>query len=333
MNIGVIGLGYWGPNVVRNLLNHEAVEKVICCDIDERQLNNIKKKYSNVETTSDFRTLLNDESVAAVAIITPVHTHFALAKASLQKGKHILVEKPFTANVAQAIELLELAEQHNLKVCVDHTFLYTPAVEKLKELVASNEVGKILYYDSTRINLGLFQSDVNVIWDLVPHDFAIMNYLLERKPLAIRAMGADHVGSGFENIAYVHVDFGENLIAHFHVNWLSPVKIRQTLIGGSKKMILYNDMENSEKVKIFDKGITVSNATEKYQQLINYRLGDIRSPLLNNTEALSALVNDFIACISKGKSTRVSGNDGLEVVKLLEATQESIKNKGMEIYL
>ena len=197
----------------------------------------------------------------------------------------------------------------------------------------SNEIGKILYFDSTRINLGLFQTDVNVIWDLVPHDFAIMNYVLDKKPIAIRAMGADHVGSGLENIAYVYIDFGDNLIAHFHVNWLSPVKIRQVLIGGSKKMILYDDMENSEKVKIYDKGISVKNADEKYQQLVNYRLGDIRSPLLNNSEALNSLINDFIESITSNKKTRASGYDGLEVVRLLEATQESIKNKGKEIYL
>lgn len=333
MNVGVIGLGYWGPNIVRNFLNHEQVNKVVCCDLDEKQLNNIRRKFSNVTTTKELNVILDDPTIEAVAIVTPIGTHFNIAKQALLKDKHILVEKPFTSNVSHAEELLAIAEKRNLKIGVDHTFLYTPAVEKIKDMIVSEEMGNILYFDSTRINLGLFQTDVNVIWDLVPHDFAIMNYVLEKKPRVLRAMGADHVGSGLENIAYVHVDFGDNLIAHFHVNWLSPVKIRQVLIGGSKKMILYNDMENSEKIKIFDKGITVKNGQDKYQQLVNYRLGDIRSPLLNNSEALSSLINDFIESITSNKTTRATGYDGLAVVKLLEATQESIKNNGKEIYL
>jgi predicted dehydrogenase len=333
MNVGVIGLGYWGPNIVRNLLNHEHVNKVVCCDLDDRNLAKIKKKHSNVVTTKDFNCILDDESIDAVAIVTPIQTHFNLAKRALLKRKHILVEKPFTSTVLHATELLEIAEKFQLKIAVDHTFLYTPAIEKMKELICKDEIGKLLYFDSTRINLGLFQNDVNVIWDLVPHDFAIMNYLIDKKPLSVRAMGADHVGNGIESIAYVYIDFGENLVAHFHVNWLSPVKIRQVLIGGSKKMILYDDMENSEKVKIYDKGISINNSTEKYQQLVNYRLGDIRSPLLNNTEALNALINDFVDSIVHNKTTRVTGYDGLKVVVLLEATQESIKNNGKEIYL
>ena len=333
MNVAVIGLGYWGPNIVRNFLGHESVDKVVCCDLDQKQLVNIKKKYNNVITTNNVDEILDDGSIDALAIVTPIHTHYDLAKRALSKGKHILVEKPFTSSAAHAEELIALAEKMNLKICVDHTFLYTPAVEKIKEMIDTDEIGKVLYFDSTRINLGLFQTDVNVIWDLVPHDFAIMNYVLGKKPLAIRAMGADHVGSGLENIAYVHIDFGDNLIAHFHVNWLSPVKIRQVLIGGSKKMILYDDMENSEKIKIYDKGISVKNGAEKYQQLVNYRLGDIRSPLLNNSEALSSLINDFIDSINSDKITRATGYDGLAVVKLLEATQESIKNNGKEIYL
>lgn len=333
MNIGVIGLGYWGPNLVRNFLNHEHVNRVVCCDLDEKQLISIRKKYNNVVITQDANVIFEDPSIDAVAIVTPIHTHFKLAKQALLKGKHILVEKPFTASVSDAMELIELAESKNLKISVDHTFLYTPAVEKIKELVMAGEIGKILYFDSTRINLGLFQTDVNVIWDLVPHDFSIMNYVLDKKPLSVRAMGADHVGSGLENIAYVHIDFGDNLIAHFHVNWLSPVKIRQILIGGSKRMILYNDMENSEKIKIFDKGISLKTGEEKYQQLVNYRLGDVRSPLLNNSEALSSMISDFIDSIISNKATRSSAYDGLAVVQLLEATQESIKNKGKEIYL
>lgn len=333
MNIGIIGLGYWGPNIVRNFLSNEVVDVVTCCDLSEERLIKIKKQFHSVKTTKSMEDVLNDTTIEAVAIVTPVDTHYAIAKKALLKGKHILVEKPFTSTVDEAKELLELAESKNLKVMVDHTFLYTPAVQKIKNLVDSGDIGDILYFDSTRINLGLFQRDVNVIWDLAPHDFSIMNYIINKKPLSLNAMGADHVGKGLEDVAYVHVNFGNNLIAHFHVNWLSPVKIRKVLIGGSKKMIVFDDMENSEKIKIFDTGIDIQNKDDEYQKLINYRLGDIYSPLLNNAEALSALIKDFINTIQKNTVPIAGGIEGLKVVQLLEATQKSIKNNGKEISL
>lgn len=333
MNIGVIGLGYWGPNIVRNFLSNESVDKVVCCDLSNERLARIKQQFHSVITTNRIDDVLDDSTIDAVAVVTPVDTHYDIAKKALLKGKHILVEKPFTSTVAEATELLEIAEKLNLKIMVDHTFLYTPAVQKIKSLVDSGEIGDIFYFDSTRINLGLFQRDVNVIWDLAPHDFSIMNYIINKKPISLNAMGADHVGKGLEDVAYVHVNFGNDLIAHFHVNWLSPVKIRKVLIGGSKKMIVFDDMENSEKVKIYDTGIEIKNKDDEYQKLINYRLGDIYSPLLNNAEALSALIKDFINTIQENTKPIASGVEGLKVVQLLEATQKSIKNNGKEISL
>lgn len=333
MNIGVIGLGYWGPNIVRNFLTHEEVDRIVCCDKDAKQLLKIKKTFHSVETTSNADDIFNDKDIDAVAIVTSVFTHYELAKKALQKGKHVFVEKPFTATVEQAEELIAISEKKGVVIMVDHTFLYTPAIRKIKELIVKGDVGDIFYFDSVRVNLGLFQTDVNVIWDLAPHDFSIMNYLVGKKPLTLKAMGADHTGSGLEDTAYVHIDFGNNLIAHFHLNWLSPVKIRKILIGGSKKMVVFDDMENSEKVKLFDKGINVKSKEDAYQKLVNYRMGDSYSPMLDNTEALREVIKDFISAIKKGTTPISSCHEGLKVVKLLAATQQSIKNNGKLISL
>ena len=333
MNAGIIGLGYWGPNLVRNFMMNEYVQRVICCDLDEKQLQKAKRNFHSVETTNNFHDILKDKTIDAVVIATPVSTHYSLAKEALQSGKHVLVEKPLTASSAEAKELIELAEKNKLTLMVDHTFLYTAAVKKIKELVDSGITGDILYFDSIRINLGLFQRDANVIWDLAPHDFAIMNYILGKKPVSLKAMGADHVGNGMENIAYVHVNFGDNLIAHFHLNWLSPVKMRKVLIGGTKKMIVYDDMENSEKIKLYDKGIDIKTKEDEYQKLVNYRLGDVNSPAINNIEALKEVVDDFINSIIYKTKPISDGITGLHTVQLLEASQESIKNDGKLVYL
>lgn len=332
MNIGVIGLGYWGPNIVRNFIMNENIDKVICCDTSENQINKIKKIFHGIQTTIDYMSIMKDPEIDAVAIVTPVDTHYKLAKIALEHNKHILVEKPFTSTAAQSEELLKIAKEKKRIVMVDHTFLYTSSVKKIKSLVASGEIGSIYYFDSVRINLGLFQRDVNVVWDLAPHDFSIMSYILDKKPVSLRAMGADHVGSGLEDIAYVHIDFGDNLIAHFHLNWLSPVKIRKILIAGSKKMIVYDDMENSEKIKIYSKGIDVKDKEDEYKKLINYRIGDVFSPVLDNMEALKELIDDFISSIKNNTKPISSGEEGLKVVKILEATQQSIKT-GETIYL
>ena len=333
MDIGIIGLGYWGPNLVRNFMMNEHVQRVVCCDSDEKQLLKAKRSFHSIETTKLYQDILNDKKIDAIAIATPVSTHYPIAKEALQKGKHVLAEKPMTASVPEAEELIGLAEKNRLTLMVDHTFLYTAAVKKIKEPVDSDTVGDILYFDSIRINLGLFQRDANVIWDLAPHDFSVMNYILNRKPVSLKAMGADHVGNGMENIAYVHVNFGDNLIAHFHLNWLSPVKMRKVLIGGTKKMIVYDDMENSEKVKLYDKGIEIKTKEDEYQKLVNYRLGDAYSPAINNIEALKGVIDDFIYSIRNKTKPLSDGYAGLQTVRLLEASQESIKNDGKLVFL
>ncbi len=333
MNIGIIGLGYWGPNMVRNFMMNEHIQKVVCCDLDEKQLLKAKRSFHSIETTKNPQDIFKDKNIDAVVIVTPISTHFSLAKEALQSGKHVLVEKPLTPTVEEAETLINLAEQKGLVLMVDHTFLYTAAVKKIKELVDSDVIGDIYYFDSIRINLGLFQRDANVIWDLAPHDFSIMNYILNKKPVSLKAMGADHVGNGMENIAYVHVNFEDNLIAHFHLNWLSPVKLRKVLIGGSKKMIVFDDMENSEKVKLYDKGINIKTKEDEYQKLVNYRLGDSYSPAINNIEALKGVVDDFVNSIRNKTQPLSSGVEGLKTVQLLEASQKSIKNNGKLIYL
>lgn len=333
MKLGIIGLGYWGPNIVRNAVMNPEINRIVCCDQNTERLQAIRKTFETVEITQDADALLKDAQIDAVAIITPVYAHFELAKKALLAGKHILVEKPFMSSVAQSEEILALAQKQNLVVMVDHTFIYTPAVRKIKELYTTGVLGDLYYFDSVRVNLGLFQRDVNVIWDLAPHDFSIMHHIIGKRPVSVRAMGADHVGKGIEDVAYVHVEFENNLIAHFHINWLSPVKVRRTLIAGTKKMVLYDDMENVEKVRVFDKGIEVDSREAEYQMLVNYRAGEMYSPVLDNTEALKALIQEFVDSVRENRKPLTSGEDGLEVVRILEATQESIKNDCKKVYL
>ncbi|MCH8902297.1 MAG: Gfo/Idh/MocA family oxidoreductase [Bacteroidetes bacterium] len=333
MNLGIIGLGYWGPNIVRNALTNKDINKVFCCDTDKDQLAKIKTSYSQVETVDNVETIFQNEEIDAVAIVTPVNTHYALAKAALEHGKHILVEKPFVASVEEAEEIIALAKEKNLITMVDHTFVYTPAIKKIKEVHDKGELGDIHYYDSVRVSLGLFQRDVNVIWDLGAHDFSIMNYIIGKPPKFLKAMGADHVGKGLEDVAYVHIEFENQLIAHFHLNWLSPVKIRKILIAGSKQMIVYDDIESSEKIKIYDKGIDVNSKEDEHKTLIQYRSGNMYSPALENTEALRSMIEEFVASVQEKREPLTSGQNGLEVVKLLQATQQSIKNNGEIVHL
>jgi predicted dehydrogenase len=333
MNVGVIGLGYWGPNIVRNFLIHPEVEKVYCCDLDIDRFKKLKNSYYSIEFKEQVTDLLCDTSIDAVAIVTPVETHYSLAKQAMLNGKHVLVEKPMTQTVHQAIELHELSEKLNKVLMVDHTFLYAEPVILLKELFQSGELGDLYYYDSVRINLGLFQREANVIWDLAPHDFSIMQYILNIKPISLLAMGSDHLGKGFEDIAYVHVDFGNNLIAHFHLNWLSPVKVRKLMISGTKKMAVYDDLENAEKIKIYDKGIQVKNSEQLNQIMVNYRTGSIYSPNINNSEALSGVINNFINSVKGSEKPKSNSITGIEVMKLLEATHQSLSGNGKIINL
>lgn len=285
INIGVIGYGYWGPNIVRNFNAVENANVVTLCDLNEGALGKAKKLYPALSTTADVNDVLHSKEIDAVAIITPVFTHFELAKKALENGKHVFVEKPFTSTVAQSEELVDMADKKNLKIMVDHTFLFTGAVRKIKELIDEQVLGKLYYFDSTRVNLGLFQHDVNVVWDLAPHDFAIMDYVIPEKPLAISATGEIHY-NGFEDVAYVTVYCENNVIAHFNVNWLSPVKVRTTLIGGDKKMLYWNDLEADEKLKIYDKGVDIKTRENVYDLLVSYRSGDAWVPKVNPIEAL-----------------------------------------------
>ncbi len=334
INVAVVGVGYWGPNLIRNFHAHSKTNVKICCDLNNERLEYIYNTFPSVKTTTDYTELLNDKDIELIAVCTPVFTHYELAKAALNAGKHVLIEKPMTSTSLQGEELLELADKKNLKIFVDHTFLFTGAVRKIKQVIDNGEVGELYYFDSVRVNLGLFQHDVNVIWDLAPHDISIMQYLLSKKPECVMTTGSDHFSSGLEDVAYLTVYYPNKLIAHIHANWLSPVKIRQTLLAGSKKMVVWDDTEPSEKVRIYDKGVeVVKTADQVYNMLIQYRTGDMYCPKVESIEALKAEVGHIVDCIDNGKSSIISGESGLMVTKILEASDQSIKNRGKEILI
>jgi predicted dehydrogenase len=328
LRIGVIGYGYWGPNIVRNFSTVDGARVVAVCDLRDDFLNKVEKNHAGVRTTKNCDELIRATDIDAVAIVTPVFTHFELAKKALEAGKHVFVEKPFTYTVAQAEELINLAEQKHLKIMVDHTFLFTGSVRKIKQLVEDGTLGRIYYYDSMRVNLGLFQHDVNVIWDLAPHDLAIMFYVLGQKPKAVVATGSAHVNPGMEDMAYLTYYFDDNVIAHINVNWLSPVKVRTTLVGGQKKMLVWNDIEPDEKIKIYDKGVEVKNATGVYNLLVSYRSGDMWAPKVDQLEALKLEAQYFIECCGNGTKPINDGAAGLEVVRMLEGAIQSLRNRG-----
>jgi predicted dehydrogenase len=327
MKIGVLGIGYWGPNLIRNFLINKNVESVTACDINLSRLKFAKLKFPEITVTDDYDEFMKEKKFDIIAISTPVDSHFRIAKKALEIGSNIWVEKPFTSNSNQAQELIELAEKKNLKIFIDHTFIYTGAVRKIKETVDKGELGDIIYFDSVRINLGLFQSDINVIWDLAPHDFSIMNYVVNKKIISVSANGIANF-YGHENIAHISVYFEDNCFAHFHLNWTSPVKIRRTIIGGIKKMLVFDDMENFEKIKIYDSGVELTEKQGIYEALVQYRIGDMYSPKVTQTEALSIAVDEFINAIKENRKPLTDGYDGLNVVKILEAADLSIKQKG-----
>lgn len=327
--LAVVGLGYWGPNLVRNALQNPRIEHVVACDRDAARIERVLEQHRSAKACASFDEALADPRVEAVAIATPVFAHYKLAKQALERGKHIIVEKPFASSVDQAAELVDLARKNGCVILVDHTFIYTSAVKKIKELMDAGDIGDVFYYDSVRVNLGLFQHDVNVIWDLAPHDFAIMEFLLDRMPRSVRALGESHVaGYEHENIAYVHLAFDGGMVAHFHLNWLSPVKLRRVLIGGRKKMLVYDDMETADKVKVFDKGVDVKDQNEVYKTLIQYRSGDVHVPQIENTEALADMMDHFVDCVEQGRAPITDGESGLRVTRLLEACQTSLKQNG-----
>lgn len=333
IHIGVIGYGYWGPRIVRNFHGIEGAEVSIVCDKNPNTLKRAKQAYPHLQVTTDLCEVLASPNVDAVAVVTPVWTHFELAKAALEHGKHVFVEKPFTATAEQAEELIDLAAQKKLQIMVDHTFLFTGAVTKIRQLLDDGMLGSLYYYDSTRVNLGLFQHDVNVIWDLAPHDLSIMDHLIKKTPECVVASGQSHL-NGLEDLAYITIYFPDRVIAHINVNWLSPVKVRTTLIGGLKKMLVWNDLEPDEKVKIYDKGVEVTNnQANVYDLLVSYRSGDMWAPKIDQTEALAAETRYFIDCITNNKRPFNDGMAGLRVVRILEAADKSLKERGKPIVL
>lgn len=330
INFGVIGYGYWGPNIVRNLNNLDGVRVVAIADKSLPARNRAVKASPGTRVTDDARELISDAAIDCIAIITPVWTHFDLAKAALISGKHVFVEKPFTSNCDQAARLIDLAATKNLVIMVDHTFLFTAAVQKIKQLVEDGVLGNLYYYDTTRVNLGLFQHDINVLWDLAPHDLAIIDHLIGDNPEEIVATGQGHL-NGHEDVAYMTLYFPNSVIAHVNVNWLSPVKVRTTLIGGTKKMLLWNDLEADEKIKIYDKGVKVEGAEGVYNLLVNYRSGDMWAPHLDQVEALHIELAYLVECISKNEIPFNDGNAGLRIVKMLEAANQSLRNRGVAV--
>jgi predicted dehydrogenase len=334
IQVGVIGYGYWGPNLVRNFFEAPDCQVTVVSDLRPDRLARAAARYPSLRATVHHGELINDSGVDLVAIATPVATHFDLALQALRAGKHVLLEKPLAAHAEQGEQLIEEADRRGLTLMVDHTFVYTGAVRKIRELVTAGALGEVYYYDSVRVNLGLFQHDVNVIWDLAVHDLAILDYVVDARPIAVSATGISNVPGKPENIAYVTLFFAENVIAHLHLNWLSPVKVRKTLIGGSQKMIVYDDLEAAEKVKVYDKGITVSSNLESfYQMLISYRTGDMWAPNLPPTEALQTEVQHLLQCIEHKQKPTTDGEAGLRVVRILEAASQSLKDRGHPVEL
>jgi predicted dehydrogenase len=332
MNFGVIGYGYWGPNIVRNLMGLEGSEVLAIAEISPQARLRAQKAHPGVVVLANACEVIGSPEIDAIAVVSPVWTHYELAKAALEAGKHVFVEKPFTSTSAQGEELIELAARKNLKIMVDHTFLFTGAVRKIKQLVDDGALGKLYYYDSTRVNLGLFQHDCNVLWDLAPHDLSIMDYLLKGDPEAIVATGQGHL-NGHEDVAFMTLYFPEKVIAHINVNWLSPVKVRTTLIGGEKRMLVWNDLDPDEKVKIYDKGVNISSKEGVYELLVSYRSGDMWAPQLEQGEALRQELSYFVDCASTGQEPFNNGAAGLRVVQMLEKANESLNKKGALVYL
>lgn len=334
IKIGIIGFGYWGPNVVRNFNDVEGAKVVALCDNNPKALKRCGKSYPGLSVSSDCFEMIRSPEIDAVAVITPVATHYAMAKAALMNGKHVFVEKPFTAKIEEAEELIELAEKKNLRIMVDHTFLFTGAVRKIKEIISDNgTLGRLYYFDSTRVNLGLFQHDVNVVWDLAPHDLSIMDYLIAETPSAIVATGEAHFNHGLEDVAYITIYFPNKIIAHINVNWLSPVKVRTTLIGGHKKMLVWNDLDADQKIRIYDKGVEVENGESLYDLLVSYRSGDMWVPKIDHVEALKLEAEHFVGCILNNSTPINDGRAGLRVVRILESANKSLKKKGEMVYL
>ena len=332
VRVGVVGYGYWGPNILRNLTATPGVTPVMLADQDEKRLAKAHMQYPALETTTDVDQLFGRDDVDAIAVVTPVSTHHALAKRALESGKHVLVEKPMTATVAEAEDLVHVAARQQRCLMVDHTFLYNPAIQAVRQLIAAGQLGEILYYDSTRINLGLFQRDVSVIWDLGPHDFAIMDYLLGQYPTSLTAVGSTF-GRAQTSVAFVVAKFADSTLAHFHLNWMSPTKVRRIIIGGTQKMVVYDMALPEEQVKVYDKGVDFIEHAGVHQTLVQYRIGDMHCPQIPNTEPLALVCQEFAGAIRDGRPPLTDGAAGLRVVRLLTAAERSLERDGSPVLL
>lgn len=328
INVGVVGCGYWGPNLIRNFLNNKECGQVIACDLDQSKLDRIQGLYPSLRATPHCEDLMGSNEVDAVAIATPVNTHFNLTRDALKAGKHVFVEKPFTASTIEALELIQLAEKEELTLMVGHTFEYSPPVVKIGELISQGALGEIYFISSSRVNLGLHRKDVSVIWDLASHDFAILFYWLKAAPMRISALGKDYVQRGIPDVAFINMEFPSGCVAHVEVSWLAPSKLRRTAVIGSEKMLVYDDTEVMEKVKIYDKGVDYKDPKSFGEFQLSYRAGDIVSPKLDSYEPLGVEVAHFFDCIRNGKKPRTDGYSGLRVVQALEAAQKSLENSG-----
>lgn len=329
LNVAIIGYGYWGPNLVRNFNELKNVKIAYCCDLREERLREVKNKYLGIKITRDYKKILKSKKVDAVIIATPLSSHYVLAKQALLSGKHVWIEKPMTQNSKEAKELIDLAREKEKIIFVDHIFLYTEPVRTVKKIIDSRKLGKIYFFDSVRINLGLFQPDTNVLWDLAPHDISIMRYLLGKDPEAVSVFASSHIISEIPDTAYLSFRFKDGISAHIHVSWLSPVKIRRSIIAGNNKMVVYDDLESAESVKIYDRGVARRNkkaisTTMGYQ----YRIGDIQVPAIEVKEALHSAAEHFIECIQKNRIPLTNGLEGLKVVSILEAAETSIRENG-----
>jgi len=334
INVGVVGYGYWGPNLARNFNTARLSRLAAVGDLNVQKLQLAKLAFPEIKTYSDMRELINDPAIDVIAISTPVSTHYPLALAALESGKHVWLEKPMCETSDQAKRLIDIAHGKNLVLHVDHTYVYGGAVRKIRDLVTDGTLGNILYYDSTRINLGLFQHDVNVIWDLAVHDFAILDFILNKHPVAISAHGVSHIPDSPENLANISMFYEAGMVAHINVNWLAPVKIRSVLLGGDKKMIVYDDLHPTEKIKIYDRGVTISDNPDYIHKMrIGYRIGDMSSPDIDTTEALYTETAHFLDCVQNGGGTMTPGEAGLRVVRWLEAATHSMKHQGMQVRL
>lgn len=334
VSCGIVGYGYWGPNLARNVSESTGADLAAISDMQSAARDRAGKRYPAISLHGNWTEMIADPKIDAVLVATPVSSHFEIALAALRAGKHVLVEKPITTTSEEARILIDEAERRGLILMVDHTFVYTPAVRKIRELIVDGSLGEIYYYDSTRVNLGLFQSDVNVIWDLAVHDFSILEFLLDQRPAAISASGSSHIEGRPENLAHLTLFFEGGTVAHLNVNWLAPVKVRQTLIGGSRKMIVYDDMQNSEKIKVYDRGVDVVSDSELMKQMrVSYRMGDMWAPQLSVREALLTEIDHFVECIEQGKRPDTSGENGLSVVEMLEAAMESTRRRGAPVEL